>query len=118
MVVKLTSCQDGGSSGQLLVDVVVGQEVGHRRCDLVPDAADVGLLAQQREARHGHQHRLHVDAPKVHQENHLPVKGGQLFEAHYVLRLMELATMGEGASCDFSNKKCTVASNKLENPSN
>lgn len=52
-----------------LVNVIVWQnEVGRH---LVRAAANVGLLAQQREAGHGHEHSLQIDAPQVHEENNL-----------------------------------------------
>lgn len=49
--------------------MVVRQQVGDG--DVVAAAADVGLLAEQVEAAHRHQHGVHVDAPQVQEEDHL-----------------------------------------------
>ena len=36
-----------------------------------PPSPDVSLLAEEREAGHRHQHRLHVDGPEIHEVDHL-----------------------------------------------
>ena len=61
--------QDGGGLGELLVDNVVGQDEG--RLHFIAASPNVGLLTEQGEAGHGHQNRLHVDGPEVHEENYL-----------------------------------------------
>merc|ERR1719228_1113686 len=67
----LQSCpacgEDGGCLGQVLVHMVVRQEEGC--CHLVTATPDICLFTEQGEARHRHQHRLHVYGPEVHEEH-------------------------------------------------
>lgn len=65
----LTCPHHVADGGQLTEGGVVGQDVldGH----LVGGAADVSLLTEVAETRHGHQHRLCVRTPQEHVERHL-----------------------------------------------
>lgn len=65
----LTCSHHVADRGQLTEGGVVGQDGLDR--DLVSSAADVSLLTEVAETRHGHQHRLCVRTPQEHVETHL-----------------------------------------------
>ena len=66
--------QGGRELRQLLVHAIVGQEDAGRH--LVGAAANVGLLAEQGEAGHADQDGFGVDAPEVHEQDHLQLDMG------------------------------------------